>query len=204
MKSLVPVEIITSKIYLIRDQKVMLDRDLADLYGVETKQLKRAVRRHVKRFPEDFMFQLTKEEYLFLRGQFGTLKRGAHSKYLPMAFTEQGIAMLSSVLNSSQAIEVNIAIMRAFVQLRKMIGLHNELSRKLSDLEKKLGDHDPGDEGIVLFQQCSENVAGCAAAFSQVMNPYRSVDQNRFHRSSHSSRPLRIFSRSRSRSIFPR
>jgi len=88
------------------------------------------------------MFQLTKEEYQLLRSQFGTLKRGGHSKYPPMAFTEQGVAMLSSALNSDRAIEVNIAIMRAFVQLRKMIDSHAELSLKLSDLERKLGDHD--------------------------------------------------------------
>ena len=99
---------IEQAILLIRGQKVMLDRDLAELYGVETKQLKRAVRRNIYRFPPDFMFELTTKEYNSLRSQFGTLKKGAHSKYLPMAFTEQGVAMLSSVLNSKQAIEVNI------------------------------------------------------------------------------------------------
>ena len=120
----------------------MLDRDLAELYDVETKQLKRAVRRHINRFPVDFMFQLTKEEYQSLRSQFGTLKRGAHSKYPPMVFTEQGVAMLSSVLNSDRAIDVNIAIMRAFVQLRKTMESHEELARKFEDLESKLEDHD--------------------------------------------------------------
>jgi len=142
MTTLIPVESIVNKIVLLRGEKVLMDRDLAELYGVETKQLKRAVRRNINRFPEDFMFQLTKEEYQLLRSQFGTLKRGVHSKYPPMAFTEQGVAMLSSALNSDRAIEVNIAIMRAFVQLRKMIDSHAELSRKLSDLERKLGDHD--------------------------------------------------------------
>jgi len=127
---------------LLRGEKVLIDRYLAELYGVETKQLKRAVRRNFNRFPEDFMFQLTKEEYQLLKSQFGTLKRGSHSKYPPMAFTEQGVAMLSSVLNSDRAIEVNIAIMRAFVQIRKMIDSNAELSRKVSDLERKLGDHD--------------------------------------------------------------
>jgi hypothetical protein len=103
----VPDEIISSKIYFIRQQKVMLDNDLAELYNVETKQLKRQVRRNIERFPEDFMFELTQNENEILRSQFGTLKRGEHSKYLPMAFTEQGVAMLSSVLNSPTAIKVN-------------------------------------------------------------------------------------------------
>ena len=137
MATLVPIELIASKIYLIRRSKVMLDRDLAELYNVETKQLKRAVRRNINRFPEDFMFQLTKEEYRSLRSQFGTLKRGAHSKYTPMAFTEQGVAMLSSVLNSDRAIEVNIAIMRAFVKLREMMATHEDLKRKIESMEKK-------------------------------------------------------------------
>jgi hypothetical protein len=137
MVTLVPIELIASKIYLIRRSKVMLDRDLAELYNVETKQLKRAVRRNINRFPEDFMFQLTKEEYRSLRSQFGTLKRGAHSKYTPMAFTEQGVAMLSSVLNSDRAIEVNIAIMRAFVKLREMMTTHTDLKRKIESMEKK-------------------------------------------------------------------
>ena len=115
----------------------MLDRGLAELYEVETAQLKRAVRRNIDRFPPDFMFELAREEYYSLRYQFGTLKRGEHSKYLPMDFTEQGVAMLSSVLKSKSAIEVNIAIMRAFVELRKMISSHADLERKLASLEKK-------------------------------------------------------------------
>jgi len=133
----IPVERIEKAILLIRGEKVILDRTLADLYGVETKQLKRAVRRNINRFPPDFMFELTKEEYQSLRYQFGTLKRGQHSKYLPLAFTEQVVAMLSSVLNSNRAIEVNILIMRAFVKLRVMISSHKELLRKLEDMEKK-------------------------------------------------------------------
>jgi len=137
MTTLVPIESIVSKIIFLRSEKVLLDQDLAELYGVETKQLKRAVRRNIDRFPPDFMFELTKEEYNSLRYQFGTLKRGEHSKYLPMAFTEQGIAMLSSVLKSKSAIEVNIEIMRAFVELRKMISSHADLERKLTALEKK-------------------------------------------------------------------
>jgi len=142
MTVLVPAESIVSKIVLLRGEKILIDRYLAELYGVETKQLKRAVRRHINRFPKDFMFQLTREEYQSLRSQFGTLKRGAHSKYPPMAFTEQGVAMLSSVLNSSRAIEVNITIMRAFVQLRRMTDSHAELALKLADLERHIKGHD--------------------------------------------------------------
>ena len=118
------------------------------MYAVETKQLKRAVRRNIDRFPNDFMFQLSNEEYRSLRRQFGTLKRGAHSKYPPMAFTEQGVAMLSSVLNSQHAIEVNIAIMRAFVHLRKMILSHKELAKKLQEIEHHIKDHDEKIQAI--------------------------------------------------------
>ena len=137
MTTHVPMETITSKIYLIRKQKVMLDRDLAELYNVETGQLKRAVRRNIDRFPVDFMFELTKKEDNDLRCQFGTLKRGQHSKYLPMAFTEQGVAMLSSVLNSKRAIQVNIQIMRAFTQLRQMLSTHEDLKKNIEEMEKK-------------------------------------------------------------------
>jgi phage regulator Rha-like protein len=142
MSDILPIEKITSKIYIIRDTRIMLDRDLAELYGVETKALKQAVRRNLTRFPEDFMFELTKEESRSLRSQNVTLKRGQHSKYLPFAFTEQGVAMLSSTLNSERAIEVNIAIMRAFVHLRKVVATHRELARKLEKLESRLGEHD--------------------------------------------------------------
>ena len=134
---LIPVERISSKIFLIRNEKVLLDFDLAELYGVETKQLKRAVRRNIDRFPLDFMFPLTKDEYNSLRSQIGTLKRGEHSKYLPYAFTEQGVAMLSSVLNSERAIKVNIAIMRAFVKMRKILESNESLAKKLKQLEKE-------------------------------------------------------------------
>jgi hypothetical protein len=115
MANSIPQVSIESRIHSIRDQKVMLDRDLAELYGVETKQLKRAVRRNIERFPDDFMFELTKEEYEILRCQFGTLSWGAHAKFLPFAFTENGVAMLSGVLNSPRAVQVNIQIMRAFL-----------------------------------------------------------------------------------------
>jgi len=134
---MLPGERITSMIYLIRNRKVMLDGDLAELYGVGTKLLKRAVRRHMDRFPQDFMFELTGEEYTSLRRQIGTLKRGAHSKYPPFVFTEQGVAMLSSVLNSKRAIQVNIQIMRTFTKLRKMLSTHEDLKRKIESMETK-------------------------------------------------------------------
>ena len=138
-KSLIPVDRIEKAILLIRGQKVMLDADLAELYGVETRVLVQAVKRNLERFPEDFMFQLNKDDVDFLRSQIVTLKkgRGQHSKYLPYAFTEQGVAMLSSVLRSRRAIQVNIEIMRAFIGLRQMLASHVELARKLDALEKK-------------------------------------------------------------------
>jgi hypothetical protein len=132
-------ETIERKILLVRGLKVMLDSDLAKLYGVSTKRLNQQVRRNLKRFPADFMFQLTKEEYEALRLHFATLNegRGRHRKYLPFAFTEQGVAMLSSVLNSERAIAVNIEIMRAFVQFRQLLSTHRDLARKLEELEEK-------------------------------------------------------------------
>ena len=133
----IPIERITRAILLIRGQKVILDTHLAELYGVETKSLNRAVRRNLARFPGDFMFQLTPDEAERLRRQIGTLKtgRGQHRKYRPYAFTEQGVAMLSSVLHSQRAVRVNIEIMRAFVQLRQMLSSHADLARALEALE---------------------------------------------------------------------
>jgi len=128
--------IIENKIVEIRGVKVMLDFDLAELYEVETKRLKESVKRNMKRFPKDFMFELTKTEFENLRTQFATSKRGG-TRYLPFAFTEQGVAMLASILNSDKAIEVNIAIMRAFVFIRQYALSHKELSEKLSAIEKK-------------------------------------------------------------------
>jgi len=137
MTGLVPAERIENRIILLRGCKVILDNDLADLYEVEVKQLKRQVRRNIDRFPADFMFELSRQEYDSLRRHFGTLKRGEHSKYLPYAFTEQGVAMLSSVLRSKRAAQVNIEIMRTFVRLRVMIASHKDLERKLEALEKR-------------------------------------------------------------------
>jgi phage regulator Rha-like protein len=143
MNELVPIEAIAGKIYLIRGHKVMLDRDLAELYGIETRTLKQAVRRNTGRFPSDFMFELTNEEEDSLRSQIVTLKgRGKHSKYLSFAFTEQGVAMLSTVLNSERAIEVNIAIMRAFVRMRELLATNKKMAAKLDELEERLTEHD--------------------------------------------------------------
>ena len=135
-EGIIPSELIASKIYIIRRLKVMLDRDLAELYGIETKQLKRAVKRNIDRFPPDFMFELTLEEYEVLRCQTGTLKRGVHSKYLPFAFSEQGVAMLSSVLNSKRAIQVNIQIMRVFTRFRQILLSNKDIRRELEELKR--------------------------------------------------------------------
>jgi hypothetical protein len=139
---LIPEEAITRKILVVRGRRVMLDRDLAELYGVSAKRLNEQVKRNRKRFPGDFMFQLTRDEMASLRSQFATLKRGQHSKYLAKAFTEQGIAMLSGVLSSERAIEVNIAIMRVFVKFREILLSHKELALKISELEKKVARND--------------------------------------------------------------
>jgi hypothetical protein len=132
------------KIYLIRGRKVMIDRDLAELYGVSTKVLNQAVKRNISRFPDDFMFILSKDETNGLRSQIVTLEkgRGKYSKYLLHAFTEHGILMLSSVLKSERAIQVNIVIMRAFIRLREMFSNHKELVIKLNELEQKFEKHD--------------------------------------------------------------
>jgi phage regulator Rha-like protein len=137
----VPIERITNRIYVIRGIKVMLDRDLAELYGVETRVLKQAVKRNINRFPADFMFELTKVENQALRSQNVTLKRGQHSKYLPYVFTEQGVAMLSSVLKSDRAIQVNIQIMRAFTQLRRLLSTHKDLKKKIEAMERKYDEN---------------------------------------------------------------
>jgi len=154
---LVPQEIIENKIYVIRGQKVMLDRDLAGLYGVLTKYLNQQVRRNIERFPEDFMFQLNNEEVENLRLQFATsnsrsqnatLKAGGR-RYLPYAFTEHGILMLSSALNSRRAIEVNIQIMRTFSRFRQFLANNKELSVKLGQLESRVLKHDSDIRGLV-------------------------------------------------------
>jgi hypothetical protein len=171
-----PDAAITGRIHIIRGQRVMLDRDLAELYILETKQLKRQVRRNITRFPEDFMFELTKEEAENSRSQFGTLKQvgtplkeegdlrsqiGTSSwggtRYLPMAFTEQGVAMLSSVLNSEQAILVNIHIIRVFTRMREVLLSHREILQKLEQLEERLTGHD--EEIQAIFDHLTELVS---------------------------------------------
>src|SRR5215467_4488372 len=135
---MLPVEIVERKIYLIRSQKVMLDRDLAEMYDVPTKQLNQQVRRNISRFPRDFMFQLTAAEDSSLRSQIVTSKKSRGGRrYAPFVFTEQGIAMLSSVLNSERAIQVNIAIMRTFVRLRQIAITHKDLAERIIAMEKK-------------------------------------------------------------------
>jgi hypothetical protein len=132
---------IATRIFMIRGQKVMVDSDLADLYRVPTKVFNQAVKRNLKRFPKDFMFRLTRKEMEILRSQFVTSSWGGR-RTLAYAFTEQGVAMLSSVLNSERAVQVNIAIMRAFVKLREILATHHELAEKIGELEKKYRQHD--------------------------------------------------------------
>ncbi len=141
MRDLIPQEVIENKIYPIKGRKVMLDRDLAKLYGVKTFNLNKAVNRNLDRFPENFMFQLSKEEAKDLIFQFGISSWGGVRK-LPYVFTEQGVAMLSSVLRSKRAIQVNIAIMRTFVKLKAILSTHKELAHKLNELERKIEKHD--------------------------------------------------------------
>jgi hypothetical protein len=148
MTDLVPIETIVSKILVLRGEKVLLDRDLAELYGVTTKALNQAVKRNRRRLPSDFMFALTKEERDQLVTDCDRFRKLKHSVVLPYAFTEQGVAMLSSVLHSERAIDVNVAIMRAFVQLRRMMGSHEKLARKLAELEARLSEHDEQIQAI--------------------------------------------------------
>jgi len=136
VNQIVAVNDVAQRIYTIRGLKIMLDRDLAELYEVQTKVLKQAVRRHIKRFPQDFMFELSYQEFKDLRSQIVTSRWGG-SRYKPMAFTEQGVAMLSGILNSDRAIEVNIQIMRAFVQLRHVAVEHAELKREVEALRSQ-------------------------------------------------------------------
>ncbi|MFH0865612.1 MAG: ORF6N domain-containing protein [Bacteroidota bacterium] len=156
-------DFIISKIYLIRNKKVMLDFDLAELYGVDNKQMKRQVRRNAERFPMDFMFELTKEELQNLRSQIGTssLPGGKAGwggvRYLPMAFTEQGVAMLSSILNSKQAILVNIQIIRIFTRMREILLTHKDILFKLEELENKVSSHD--EQIQLIFQYLKQLVS---------------------------------------------
>jgi len=153
-------ESIISKIYLIRGKKVMIDRDLAGLYGVETKQLKRQVRRNIDRFPDDFMFELNEDEFQEWRSQFGTSNEGDKMglRYAPYVFTEQGVAMLSSVLNSERAIKVNIQIMRIYTKMRELLLTHKDILLKLEQLERQV-------------VQNSEDIQMIFAALKELLNP---------------------------------
>ena len=156
--SILLAESVINKILVIRNQKVILDRDLAILYNVETRTLKQSVRRNIKRFPKDFMFQLTKEEFHNWRSQ--TVMSKADQKglrYYPFAFTEQGVAMLSSVLKSERAIEVNILIMRAFVRLREIISTHKKVEDKLKEIENRLKKYD--DQIVQIIQVINQLIA---------------------------------------------
>ena len=149
-KVAVPEEIIMNKIYLIREQKIMLDRDLAELYGVLTGNLNKAVKRNIKRFPEDFMFRLTKEEFDNLIFQFGTSSWGG-SRNLPYAFTEQGVAMLSGILNSDRAINVNIQIMRIFTRVRQLLTDNLSVKLEIEEIKKKLENQDKNIELVFSY-----------------------------------------------------
>jgi len=138
-KSVIPVDRIASRIYIIRGEKVMLDSDLAELYEVPTKRLNEQVKRNIKRFPEDFMFTLTNQEVNGLRSQFATgSQKHRDPRYPPLAFTEHGVAMLSSVLNSQRAVEVNIGIVRAFIRMREVLATNKELARKVDQHDKEI------------------------------------------------------------------
>jgi len=151
----IPEEVIMSKIYLIRGQKIMLDRNLAELFGVETKRLKEAVRRNIDRFPEDFMFEMNELEFQIWRTQFATSKSDLIGlRHAPFCFTEQGVTMLSCVLNSRIAIEVNIRIIRVFSKMREMLLTHKDILLKLELLEKKLTNHD--EEIEIIFNTLKE------------------------------------------------
>jgi len=151
----IPDEVVMNKIYVIREQKVMLDRDLSGLYGVETKVLKQAVRRNIARFPEDFMFEMSKEELENWRSQFVTSKEDKQGlRYMPFCFTEQGVTMLSCILNSERAIHVNIQIIRIYTRIREMILLHKDVLLLVEQVEKKLIKQDQKIE--VLFTYLSK------------------------------------------------
>ena len=170
--ALVAIEAIASRIIVLHGQRVMLDADLAALYGVTTKRLNEQVRRNLERFPSDFMFQLTNQEVAILRSQFATLKtgHGQHRKYLPLAFTEHGALMAAMVLNSSRATEVSVYVVRAFVELRDTLIAHEELAKRLGELEsrleRKLATHD-------------QAIAGILDAIRQLMVPPESTKKRR-------------------------
>jgi phage regulator Rha-like protein len=164
--AIVPVGHIEQRILMIRGERVMLDSDLAALYGVETKLLVRTVKRNVERFPRDFMFQLTSKEFENLRCQIGTSSRWGGRRYRPYAFTEHGAIMAASVLNSERAVKVSVYVVRAFVKLREILGAHKQLARKLAELEKRLEGHD-------------EQIAALIEAIRELMAPPPAAERKR-------------------------
>jgi hypothetical protein len=150
-RSVTSIERVEARILLVRGNKVLLDTDLADLYEVSTKRFNEQVRRNIARFPQDFMFRLSAQEWNSLRSQFATLERGRgqHRKYLPLAFTEHGAIMAATILNSHRATEVSVYVVRAFVRLRDILASNKEIARRLEQLEKKLGSHDQAIAGLI-------------------------------------------------------
>ena len=159
IQSVLVDEMVISKIYVIRGQKVMLDRDLAEMYGVETKVFNQSIKRNLERFPKDFMFQLTKDEAAEIsRSQIVTLKQGQNMKYAPYAFTEQGVSMLSGVLNSAIAIQVHIQIIRVFTKMKELLLTHKDILLKLEKMEKDVKEN-------------KEDIAMIFKAVKQLLNP---------------------------------
>jgi hypothetical protein len=168
LQPILPEESIINKIYVIRGKKVMFDKDLAELYGVETRVLKQQVKRNLERFPDDFMFELSSQEFNNLRSQIVISSWGG-SRYIPMAFTEQGVAMLSSVLNSKQAILVNVQIIRVFTKMRELLVTHKEILQKLEQIEKK--DIEQDDKIMLIFEYIKQLERSKQEEFDQHKRP---------------------------------
>ncbi len=178
------LQVIQNKIYEVRGQKVMLDFDLAELYGSETKRLKEAVRRNLKRFPSDFMFELTKEEFENLRSQIASSNKRGGTRYMPFAFTEQGVAMLSSVLNSESAIEINISIMRAFVTVRQYLSSLNSTTKEIEELKQRMKMLEEGNEDTIaavndLSEDTRKELDDIYLALSQLAEKQKQINQQR-------------------------
>ena len=178
------LQVIQNKIYEVRGQKVMLDFDLAELYGSETKRLKEAVRRNLKRFPCDFMFELTKEEFESLRSQIASSNKRGGTRYMPFAFTEQGVAMLSSVLNSESAIEINISIMRAFVTVRQYLSSLNSTTKEIEELKQRMKMLEEGNEDTIaavndLSEDTRKELDDIYLALSQLADKQKQINQQR-------------------------
>ena len=181
------LQVIQNKIYEVRGQKVMLDFDLAELYGSETKRLKEAVRRNLKRFPSDFMFELTKEEFESLRSQIASSNKRGGTRYMPFAFTEQGVAMLSSVLNSESAIEINISIMRAFVTVRQYLSSLNSTTKEIEELKQRMKMLEEGNEDTIaavndLSEDTRKELDDIYLALSQLAEKQKHVNKQTVRR----------------------